>query len=841
LDEGIFLFQSDLKVSNTNFRKGGINGFGSISSITKSSFSKISGRAISFWDESDVSVKDVHIEDANIGIEVFKGGKIAVSDTAITNVDEGIQIFNEVNLYAKNLNISECSSSGIGAYDPSELLSTVSIENSVIHNCEYGIFLIGTKVDHIVHNSIYDNTYGAFVIGNNVVDMMHNWWGSVKGPATLDNLEGEGNPIFGNVTIFPWLLSEFSQSRDPVIIIPGITGTRLIKDFGENRGIELWPNLSLLITDFDDSFLKSLSLMPDGKENPEFILKTGDIVRTATTIDIFKGLITSFTDIGYKENIDLFVFPYDWRLSNEDNKEILKEKIDNILLQTGHDKVDIISHSMGGILAKSYFSSYGGNNIDQVFFIGVPHLGSPKAFQTLMYGDDMGINFLGISLLNKQRIKIISQNMPSIYELLPSKKYVEKFGSYIEDMVGKYLPTTRQDRYLSYDEIKNFMISEGRNSLMFPFANIVHSATDELDLSSVRTYNFSDCASKAISKITINKKRSLKILGIPIINDISLSYIKGDGTVPLQSSEFGTYKEQYYINQGSHGNLPSVPAVRESILKLLQDETFDDSDHISHSSSFCNISGKVIEVHSPVTLNIYDTAGNHTGPVLDGTIEYGIPGVMYDIIEEQKFAFLPDNEDYRVINQAEKTGTYDLYISSIDNDDIISQQQYFIDIPITSLSMTAELNIPTITEGSYVLQLDQNGDGIYESQKNASSNLEEELDEKNRGNTVKNKSFDDITTQPTVPIITEYIDSSTSQKDNIKNLSIAYKNSNTEKKNQKKEQTETSSVRLETNNEEIQHNLLATASSKKIDRQYFIILGSILLVFVVTIKKRFFV
>ena len=110
----------------------------------------------------------------------------------------------------------------------------------------------------------------------------------------------------------------------------------------------------------------------------------------------------------------------------------LKDKIEAVKTQTGAQKVDIIAHSMGGLIVKRYLTKYGPDSVDQFIDIATPHLGAPKAFKILMYGDDT------ITGVNQNTIKNISQNMPAVYQLLPSQAYFDVnnpgYRSYIADI-----------------------------------------------------------------------------------------------------------------------------------------------------------------------------------------------------------------------------------------------------------------------------------------------------------------------------------------------------------------------------------------------------------------------
>jgi triacylglycerol esterase/lipase EstA (alpha/beta hydrolase family) len=63
-------------------------------------------------------------------------------------------------------------------------------------------------------------------------------------------------------------------------------------------------------------------------------------------------------------------------------------KIDAILAATGASQVSIVSHSMGGLVARAYVRKYGGAKVRRVITIGTPHHGSVHAF--LFPGTSLG-------------------------------------------------------------------------------------------------------------------------------------------------------------------------------------------------------------------------------------------------------------------------------------------------------------------------------------------------------------------------------------------------------------------------------------------------------------------
>jgi len=509
--------------------------------------------------------------------------------------------------------------------------------------------------------------------------------------------------------------------HDPVILIPGITGTYLLRDYGDKT--EIWPNPTKVILSIRDLFLKDLSLEIDGKENLERPIVIGDIIRGIPSlgIHVFDRLISELIDNGgYVEGEDLFVFPYDWRISTSQNAVLLKEKINKILLDTGYESVNIIAHSMGGLIAKKYIANEGISKVDQLIFLGTPQLGAPKAFKVLMFGDSMGYEKFSIPLLRPSIAKFISQNMPSVYELLPSEKYIENNGSYVTDALNEIIDLSSFN--LNYLETQNLMVEKGRNPLMFPFAKNLHDSIDDLDLSGIETHNFVGCGTKTIGGITVKQKLSWISLGFRLVDDFELKYVNGDETVPLESASKTIGANIYFAQSNTHGSLPSAEGVRQSVLSILKGEELQNYPNILTDASTCNISGKVVSVHSPVELHIYDEEGNHTGPNSNGDIEYNVTGVQYDVIDGEKFAFLPDGVNYEIVTQATDTGGYNFQIEDQNKNDEITATYDWTLIPLETLQAKGEISVgPDYPASEYKVTMDNNGDNIPDT--TISSNL----------------------------------------------------------------------------------------------------------------------
>lgn len=74
------------------------------------------------------------------------------------------------------------------------------------------------------------------------------------------------------------------------------------------------------------------------------------------------------TDVHGKMQVGIadYSFAYDWRLSPLDNAQKLHDYVQHICALTGHDKVSLVCHSMGGTVLAAYLYAYGGGQIDRM-------------------------------------------------------------------------------------------------------------------------------------------------------------------------------------------------------------------------------------------------------------------------------------------------------------------------------------------------------------------------------------------------------------------------------------------------------------------------------------------
>lgn len=285
-------------------------------------------------------------------------------------------------------------------------MGTTTIKRSEFANNDYNVWSRGGSIT-ISQSNLLGQSYGVYNqsgvdLGTwwqtkpmQIIDAKNNWWGDPTGPrdTSTSTPTGNGSLVSENVLYTPFLTTPPSEEQtiDPVVIIPGIMGSA-------------YKNGELVI---------------------DPILHTYD------------DLIATLVANGYEEGKDLFTFPYEWRDSNVLNAAFLRNKINQIKEICSCEKVDIVAHSMGGLLARQYIQSNNyADDVDQIIFLGTPHKGSPRSYLIWEGGEfEQGaLNFFMKKFFQWEALKngylslfdyIQDRPIISVNELLPIFDYLK--------------------------------------------------------------------------------------------------------------------------------------------------------------------------------------------------------------------------------------------------------------------------------------------------------------------------------------------------------------------------------------------------------------------------------
>lgn len=511
----------------------------------------------------------------------------------------------------------------------------------------------------------------------------------------------------------------FNIKKKPVIIVPGVAGSYLA-EFSSNT--EVWPNVLTMLSSSTDDYLDELKLGDDGWpiQGSTAIVPIG-IIRSIGTHNYFNGLIGLLESNGYSEGDNLFVFPYDWRLNiaHTANHEF-KDKIGEIKTQTGSQEIDVVAHSMGGLVVEKYIQDNGQRFIDKFIDIATPHLGSPSAAKILLYGDDFSIHYFNLIGLNELKMKDIAKNFSSVYQLFPSRNYnyagSNIFNSYIIDSYDA--DNNNATGTLDYDESIDYLTNMGANSTLVALNDDLHDDLDSFNPNDygIKAYNIIGCNNATVGWMEIINQHGTSTY------EYGLHYTNGDGTVPLESARslnntIGTYYNITNDESATHALMPSFEDNKQLINAILNSTSsavlfnFSSYPNLQQDSSECTLNGWEISYHSPIALHIYDEQGRHIGPDEKGNIEINIPGAAYDVIGDNKFAFVPKGHNYKVIGRATGLGHFNARIQDIQDGKTISAA-YYNEVPIKSLDTNIEINFAN-NKPNYEMKIDQKGDKVF--------------------------------------------------------------------------------------------------------------------------------
>lgn len=378
---------------------------------------------------------------------------------------------------------------------------------------------------------------------------------------------------------------------NPVVFIPGFLGSWSYKGIVENQP----------------------TTYADWKLTPVF------------TDDYYQPLLATLKNAGLTENNNLFTFAYDWRQPVAENAAILNTFLTNeVLPKNPGKKTNIAAHSMGGLVVRYCFEKISGcaDKIEKIITGGTPHLGALQAYPLWEAGQYQETNPI-LKVLETIALRaqapyyltnkdIIQNKITSVRDILPIFNYIK----------GK-----------PYSSLSSIAKNPALEFLKNPTSKFTNSLL-----------TFSGNSLTTNSEFSVSPPSNLeKALGLwPDGKIISTANSSGDGTVLLTSASL-------------------TPAANKSYA-LEHKDYFRTTGPLNDLFTNFNLSGPPVTsanstssflaflVHSPVTIQIFDTNNQLLGP-------------------ENKFAFLknPSAGTYRVHVLSDATGgpfTLEAYLTN---------------------------------------------------------------------------------------------------------------------------------------------------------------------------------
>ncbi|WP_158217598.1 lipase family alpha/beta hydrolase [Lottiidibacillus patelloidae] len=586
-----------------------------------------------------------------------------------------------------------------------------------------GIPLISSDLSALYasHRSIVENTLPA---GSNVILRA----ASDNSPTLVEYSLGKGTVIasgltweifynknwgyeFSNKAYDDLLLYAYgggAPASEIVFFLPGLLGSELYtvdEHIGTTPGLEhpLMNHRVWAPTPNDGYFAKHmvdhLAMNADGSEIDKLI--AGDPL-----LAYYGQMMQQIQAQGYV----VVPFGYDWRLDNAVNAEKLSAMIETIRNQYGIDKVNIVAHSMGGLIAAKYLSNGNADKVNKMVTIGTPYLGSPKT--AYVFGTGRILGGLAGEVISENIAGVIN-NMPSAYQNLPSPQWFDLLGeSYLNvEWDHNWFTENTYKNLETYSATKN-LLNEWLNGSMVNNAETFHNSLDLLNnvVAQDNTYFIIGNNKPTIGKVSVEMDETNVGWELDNIKDIDL--VSGDGTVPLFSATIGnnTPADRTYYVAEEHDGLTNNQDVIMQVLNILKGDSNDLAGNIDRLPQETKMIK--LKVESPVELHVLDAFGKHMGP--NGYyVEEKIKNGSYYLLGEnnhKKVAFL-NNGTYQVVLKGTGTGTMDFTMQVVDENDAVQKTIRFNDVNITP---TTIIKAQIVNETIVMLLADWNGDDVVD-------------------------------------------------------------------------------------------------------------------------------
>ena len=539
------------------------------------------------------------------------------------------------------------------------------------------------------------------------------------------------------------------SGRTPVIFIPGIMGSRIAKRNSNGSFPELW-----LAGLFNDDEHRELANEVEDPSNyrpmsARNVVPTNIIRNVGINIgitDVYGNLVDYLTtdknytlyDVQYptvfpcdttRTDADLFVFPYDWRNSNFTSARDLWYYVQCIKSIRGNPpnfKVDIIAHSMGGLVARRYIlNNPGTHNVERMVTLGTPWLGAPKVIGIM----DNGVyDFWTNRAINRNILKQIAPYIKGAHELIPSKAYTDDlttadYGSFpMGEMGWDFNFDQRMTTRYNFSYLKGAMNVNYSNPSNRPgdTTDIFHNQPGQdrwtaNNLFGVNYYQFVGYGKNTIGTIVAKRDFGTNLLAIANTN--------GDGTVPLVSAtRIGRqdYRGPIQLEKGfplNHGDLASKRLIFpfiNCVVNVPDANTCINNTSVTlgleESRGLVGDPNYLLKVIGSESVTISDSFGNTTNP-LSTSADEGVRTIDTDVMGNKHLnATFPLDQNYKAVIKTPATPFSIILTKS--NGQIITQAIRYVDITLPA-NVLALLEITP--QGVTNLAYDSDGNGTFDT------------------------------------------------------------------------------------------------------------------------------
>lgn len=262
---------------------------------------------------------------------------------------------------------------------------------------------------------------------------------------------------------------------DAVIILPGIMGSELYLSEDSVYNGKSYPadtKLWLTLDNVEQIFEVPAHIEMLDAVN-EFDIRTESPIvnyyherQSYGTLNTYGKLYKALYD-EFGDECDVVFYSYDWREDPYDSAR----KLDSYLCDQNYDRISIVAHSMGGLVASQFFA-IGEEQREKVhtyLSLGTPYLGSAEAAYAMITGN---IDSFFANILVSDEARALCPKLESMYALLP---YSHLWQSYLSvyTLTSKTPSNSFSDdkellqKYIEAYSLNKHDLSEETKSLMF--------------------------------------------------------------------------------------------------------------------------------------------------------------------------------------------------------------------------------------------------------------------------------------------------------------------------------------------------------------------------------------
>lgn len=496
-----------------------------------------------------------------------------------------------------------------------------------------------------------------------------------------------------------------AEEKVPIVVIPGIMGSKLYSD--EACTDMVWGDAMVVLLASSKKTGQKLDISNNLYAKGLTLASEGEYGTTETYEELLTVLEDKYSDR------DVYLFSYDWRQSNVDSAKELKEE----LAAKGIEKADFLCHSMGGLVMSQYIVAEGTGAIKHVVTLGSPLIGTAKLLQAVLTRNILtGSVAIGNDMLYESGLTSqVKAGLLGVGELSPTKAYFSQLENGVVEGVTSGSGVQARAIY-TYDDVLQRVFGDRYDQII----SAHETATAGIDkmLSMDNAYFAIGYNQKTMSGATllINVDKPADSIDSVVFYDCAYETM-GDGTVAFDSANMmqktnpanaAYFKLTHHQLAGSDASGSEWEKEKAWLFSIINDEEIDKSvaDMTPDSKPFT-----VIRVNAPMDAEVsLNGEVLSSGDYSDNT-DFGVMNLM-GVDDEIKMFCVDTGDGYKVSLDATANGVLEYAVRYYDaNGDLYDERM------VTDVAVTNGMKITTTVDESEntVLEIDEGGNGTVDN------------------------------------------------------------------------------------------------------------------------------